>query len=318
MAAPASDTAPLRLVADAGGSNTRLALSRAGQLLDGSAESFANADWPSLEALMESYLAGQGAPSLEEMVVAVAGPVDGDIARLTNRNWQVETSALAARFGCARVHLLNDLSALGYAVPALAPSQLSEVRPGSGGAAQPRLAQSLVAGIGTGFNVSPVLATNGRVVCPAAEAGHPGLPLSIAEALRTDGLDPTGFPTVETLFSGRGFTAFCQQRTGEAELEGSAAIAAYGTEGREGVTAAVERYSTLIGLLLRDLSLYYMCAAGIYMAGSVARAVLSTAPGPCVTVLETPARIGKTAETPVWTIEDDRAALLGCAGFAFG
>ncbi|MFW8595207.1 glucokinase [Cribrihabitans neustonicus] len=317
MASPASEKAPLRLVADAGGSNTRLALGRAGQLLDGSAQSFPNADWPALEALMERYLADQGSPNLEEMVVAVAGPVDGNTARLTNRNWQVETSALAARFGCARVHLLNDLSALGYAVPSLAPSQLSEIRPGSG-ATQPQLAQSLVAGIGTGFNVSPVLATNGRVTCPAAEAGHAGLPLSIAEALRADGLDPTEFPTVETLFSGRGFTAYCRQRTGDAALEGSAAIAAYGAEGREGVSAAVERYSTLIGLLLRDLSLYYMCGAGIYMAGSVARAVLSTAPGPCVTVLETPARIGKTAETPVWTIEDDRAALLGCAGFAFG
>lgn len=317
MAAPASEKAPLRLVADAGGSNTRLALSRAGKLLEGSAESFPNTEWQSLEALMERYLKGQGSPELEEMVVAVAGPVDGSTARLTNRNWQVETSELAARFGCARVHLLNDLSALGYSVPALAPAQLSVVREGSG-APQPQLAQSLVAGIGTGFNVSPVLEVNGRVTCPAAEAGHPGLPLSIAEALRADGIDPTEFATVEDLFSGRGFTAYCRRRTGDADLEGSAAIDAYGNEGRADVTAAVERYSTLIGLLLRDLSLYYMCAAGIYMAGSVARAVLRTAPGPCIAVLETPARIGKTAETPVWTIEDDRAALLGCAGYAFG
>ena len=141
---------------------------------------------------------------------------------MTNRGWSIIAEDLARHFARPHVHLLNDLTALGYAVPHLRAEQLGEISAGAArGAGQ---GQSLVVGIGTGFNVSPVLEAAGHVLCPAAEAGHLTMPGSVINGLSAIGINPTQFPTIETLFSGRGLTAFCQEITGDTGLQGASAI----------------------------------------------------------------------------------------------
>ncbi len=303
----------IRLVADVGGTNSRLAQSEAGVLLPDTQASYVNADWQNLYDIIEAYFSRPMIQHPTEMVIAVAGPVNSECAHLTNRNWTIETSRLKRAFDCKQVHLLNDLTALGYAVPSLRPDQMSVVS--AGARKQTGLSQSLVVGIGTGFNVSQVLENAGNVLCPAAEAGHISMPLSVVEGLAAFGIAEDQFPTVEALFSGRGFTAFCQNLTGDTDLQGTAFVAAYNKPSAQGVTAAVDHYSTLLGHLLRDLSLSYMATSGIYLAGSVARAVVGVAGRHCVDILHRDCSIANIANIPVQTIEDDGAALLGCAGY---
>ena len=248
---------------------------------------------------------------LDDMVIAVAGPVQGDQALLTNRKWRILKTELLQRFGCKQVVLINDLSALGYAVPSMLTTQLRRIFNG------PTLAskngQSLVVGIGTGFNVSPVLSAPNSVHCFVAEAGHISMPKGVSDMLKAIGHSPCLFPTIETLFSGRGLTMFCQHVSGDDTLLGTTAVQSYKTSSNPTISNAIDHYAALIGQLLRDLSLVYMPSSGIYLAGSVARAVISISPARLIDVFAQPCGILGDRTPSLFTIEDDFAALYGCA-----
>lgn len=301
----------MRLVADVGGTNTRLALSQGGLILDGSAMSYANADWSSLYAVIDAYLPVQSGIRIDEMVVAVAGPVQNDAASLTNRNWSIKAGHLVNTFGCRSAVLLNDLTALGYSVPVLHADQIRTVFKGP--KKKTGRAQSLVVGLGTGFNVSPVLESTQTVFCPAVEAGHVSMPRSISEYLIELNCDPSFYPSVEDLFSGRGFTLFCQSKTKDPSLSGISAIAAYGGPNKTEVTTAINEYAGLLGLLLQELSLAYLPSSGIYLAGSVARAIVQVAASACIDTYKNPCNFNPANTPSIFVIEDDTAALNGCA-----
>ncbi|WP_375279814.1 glucokinase [Pseudooctadecabacter sp.] len=301
----------MRLVADIGGTNARIGLSLDGVIDAGSVQRFANDDWDRLDDMLRSYCQARPHVDIHDMVVAVAGPVQAGSAKLTNRNWQINATGLMDQFSCKQVHLLNDLTALGHAVPSFDPRQMVQIC--GDPAPTAALRRALVVGIGTGFNISQVITTKSVTICPPAEAGHVSMPVAIASRLRAFGCDPATFPTVETLFSGRGFTAFCRQMTGSADITGADAIDAY-TDGAN-ATQAVDAFATLMGYLLRDLSLTYMPSHGIFLAGSVARAVASTAPAPLIDVLQSPCSFRTQDKPSIYIAQDDGAALSGCANF---
>lgn len=305
----------MRLIADVGGTNTRLALSEAGVVLPDTVHSFPNADWDTLYDVVAAFWAARGQPQLTQSVLAVAGPVRDNNARLTNRDWEVSTAALAQITGNSPAYLINDLTALGYAAPVLREDQRRLVSAGEvrGGA----VSQSMVVGIGTGFNIAPVIETSGRVACPAIEAGHIGMPDSVGRRLPKLGLTRDAFPTIETLFSGRGFATFCNACTRQTGWTGPAAIAAYDAQAPSDITRAIDQYAALLGQLLRDLSLAYVPASGIYLAGSVARSLLQTAPEPCIRPFRAPGNALVCNTAPIWMIADDLAALSGCAQVSF-
>ena len=60
----------------------------------------------------------------------VAGAVTDNIARLTNVPWLVDVSMVAERTGLVNCLLLNDLEALGYAVPVLERSEFAVLQQG--------------------------------------------------------------------------------------------------------------------------------------------------------------------------------------------
>ena len=117
----------MRLIADFGGTNARVGLCENGVIKSNSIKRFSNADWDSLEDVLSAYCARHLSGALDEMVIAVAGPVQAGKAALTNRNWTIVDSELAQKFGCKRVALLNDLTALGYAVPMLSGDQAMQI-----------------------------------------------------------------------------------------------------------------------------------------------------------------------------------------------
>ena len=304
----------MRLVADIGGTNARVALSHAGLILAETIQHYANDEWDSLYAVLKDFLKTSEVQS-DEMVIAVAGPVSSGRARLTNRDWDIEVSKLKSLFGCHNVKLLNDLTALGHAAPILTTAQLRVVS--AGAPKQVGFSQSLIVGIGTGFNVSPVLEKSGIVHCPAVEAGHISMPMSVAIAISNLGIKAEQFDTIEILFSGRGFSRFCREITNDPKLEGSVAIARYDKSDAQEITKAIKAYSGLLGMVLRDLSMAYLPSSGIFLAGSIARAVLNVAPAPCIEELRRPCPILANFNPTCWTIEDDAAALTGCAEYAF-
>ncbi|MCR9126157.1 MAG: glucokinase [Rhodobacteraceae bacterium] len=284
------------LVADVGGTNTRLALALDGVVDPASIRRFANDAHAGFLPVVQSFLADAGVSRVDGAAIAVAGPTSARGGRLTNRDWSLDVPMIRG-FTDGPVRYLNDLKAMAYAVPGLSAAAAVAIVPETG--QPPDNGQGLVVGIGTGFNVSPLVRTDNGFVATDAEFGHTAMPSSVARRM-VDSLGAAAaarFATVESCFSGRGHAAARALLTDGADFE--------------------QTYAAWIGDLTRELILTFMPLGGVHFAGGVARAVL-TGPGRAAFVdrLTRPYALnGDLAAVPVRLITDDYAPLTGCARF---
>lgn len=310
-------TAAATVVADVGGTNTRVALAEGGQVRAGSIRRFTNASAEGLEAILASYLAEAGLDAPAGACVALAGPVQGDRAQMTNLGWHVTCDSLAQATGTGRVVLLNDLQAQGHALDYLDPACLLTLRHG---APSERDAARLVVGLGTGMNAAPVHRTPGGIFVPPSESGHVHLPQhgpgesQLARWLETN----HGFASVEDVLSGRGVERLWQWHSLQAGQEShrSAAQIMQALEAGDPIAQAVARsviHST--ARVLASLALIHLPLGGIFLIGGVARAF-----APWVNRFgfeEAFCEMGRFSDFvrdfPVHVVEDDFAALTGCA-----
>jgi len=169
------------LVADVGGTNSRLAQASKLGLDRSTIQHFQNDEFASFEDVIEAYLEGKKLDAVTSSCVAMAGPISDGQGTVTNRGWKISIEALNNVTGCQHSILLNDLTALGHAVGYLPDEQLTKISGDDGPVYTNR--QSLVIGIGTGFNTCPVIAAADGNVCMEVEAGHVGLPISVARKI---------------------------------------------------------------------------------------------------------------------------------------
>jgi glucokinase len=159
-----------RLLADVGGTNARFALETAPLRFEAVAV-LACADYPSLGAATQAYLAGVAAqhpgPVLHA-AIAIANPVDGDQVCMTNHHWSFSTVEMRELLGLDTLVVVNDFTALAMALPHLAPDQRVQV---GGGVPQGGRTIGLV-GPGTGLGVSGLVPAGRRWVALASEGGH--------------------------------------------------------------------------------------------------------------------------------------------------
>lgn len=295
------------LVADVGGTNTRMALATADGVIDGSIRRFRNAEHDGFISVMRRYLDQETPGPIKASCVAIAGPVLGGKARLTNRDWCFSSADIGSAAGTDRVVLMNDLAALALALPARSALHLS------GPAGTPASGQSLVVGVGTGFNVALTrLGAAGRQAF-AAETGHMSLPLPVWRIL-SDAL-PTmdGFTTVEDFFSGRGLERFMQAATGR-QISAADHIALAESGADADATRAISTYAAALGALTREFLCIYLPASGITFAGSVAAGLLtSRARQPFLDAfLDAPNPVLPAKSVNVSVITGDTEAVRGC------
>ena len=115
------------LVADIGGTNTRVALSNGVDVLKSSIRRFRNADYAGLQECLDEFITAEGGVKAKAVCVDVAGPVRNGQARLTNLDWDISTQSLTEATGVEHVALLNDLQAQGYALDHVADEDLIDV-----------------------------------------------------------------------------------------------------------------------------------------------------------------------------------------------
>jgi glucokinase len=307
------------LVADVGGTNARLALADPVSGALRAIEGFRNDDFADFSQVLRAYVAAVAPGRLAGCAVAIGGPVIGATARLTNRDWRFETTAIAqtlSDIGCGPVWLLNDLAALGHALDALHATQTMVLRPGS--RTRQGNGQRLVVGAGTGFNACLVKSTAPATLVMEAEVGHASLPGPLRRAIDAAlGAEADAFGSIEDVISGRGLRALHSARTGAPDTDPARIFsAAAAGPGPEADTVAL--HADLFGTLIAELSLLYMPLDGIWFAGSVARAQLSDANSARVIAALTKAETGiiHDAHVPLALIVDDRAPLTGVARFA--
>lgn len=302
------------LVADIGGTNTRVALARGPVVDRATVERFPNAHHADLGEVLSAYLAKRGLTDaqIEGACVAAAGPVHDGIATLTNLDWRIDRSTLAEALSAQPVAVLNDLQAQGHAIGFLDAGDLMEIVPQPPHSPQ---AAKLVVGIGTGFNACPVFDTgHGRFV-PPSEAGHVSLPSCNGRltALVAAMVERFGFASVEEVLSGRGISYLHKVLHG---IEADPAAIMAGLEAGEPLaleTGAV--FVEVMGAVVGDLALGHLPFGGIYLVGGVARAF-----APYLARFEFGLHMrakgrfsGFMEQFGVTVIRDDYAALTGCA-----
>lgn len=257
----------MKLGGDVGGTKTLLE-ARAGAftLLR---RRFENDGFPDFDALLETFLkevrAHHRAP-VTSACFAVAGPVVGSMARLTNRpDWTLDQDALTARHGLERVSLVNDFVGLTAGLPDLQPEETRELQPGR------RLSEAplLVVGPGTGCGVG--ILADGRPV--ASEGGHVAFAPFDAESFAL--WQALGGPgqrvTVEDVLSGRGLLACYQALSGIAgtQVVTPAEVSARATSGEPDATRAVRLLARCLGSFAGDLALTLLSRGGVYLAGGI-------------------------------------------------
>lgn len=301
------------LVADVGGTNARLGLAQDGALQHGTIARFRGEDYASFTEVLRAYLARQGHPAVTAACVAVAGPVSGGQARLTNRAWDFSEAELCRLTGADQALLINDMIALGHAVSSSAGAGARLLRAPASDA--PSNGQKLVVNAGTGFNICALKQALGNApTCLDAEEGHTGLSLSVWRLLAehcagSEWLDD--FAANETLFSGRGLARLHQALHKGQSCQAEQVVAA-AEAGDAAALCTSALYAEMFGLLCRDLALRFMPRDGLYLAGSVARSVAgqldwflrgfdACSSGPAI-----------APGIPLSVVENDLAALEGC------
>lgn len=299
------------LVADIGGTNTRVARAVAGVVDPGSLCRYRNADFPGLAQVLVHHLQVTQAPTPQAVCVALAGPVQDGAGQMTNLNWRISEGDLIAATGAPRARVLNDLQAQGYALPHL---PVASFTPLSGPA--PQGDSRLVVGIGTGFNIAPVRDAGGQTLVFAAEAGQTALPTPTpADRALADRLaDASGFTALEQAISGPGLAALHRALTGTERT--AAQILAADADGSDpAARTSVDTFLRLLGLTLSDLALCFLPHGGIYLCGGMSRAISPYLDRP--TFRDAFLSKGRFSDLmtrfPLIQITDDFAALTGCA-----
>jgi glucokinase len=306
------------LVADIGGTNTRVALADGRQIVAGTVRRYSNADYKGLETVLRRYIADENDVKIAAACVAVAGPVRDGSASMTNLDWTIDKNTVLRATDAKTVAILNDLQAQGHALGHLDPANIRTVIDGPAGHAN---AARLVVGVGTGFNAAPVFETDrGRLVTPS-ESGHVNLPIRTVQDLQLGQYvsNAHGFPAVEDVLSGRGLEQvynFLGTQSGTASKESAQTIMATCADKSDPIAIEAARiFTRILGTVCGNLALIQLPFGGVYLVGGVARAF-----APYLTdygFAEAFHDKGRFADFmknfSVSVIEDDYAALTGSA-----
>ena len=268
---------PWDIVADIGGTNTRLAARREGAISE--VEVFETTGPDGVLGAIRSYLAARAAP--RRGLFAVAGPVVDGGARLTNGGQLLATAALTEAIG-APAAVANDFEAAAWALATVGEEETEALQ----GPVTPPPGLRLLIGPGTGLGVAGLVPhPNGWAALPS-EGGHIGIsPVNDEEievfravARRWPearfGDDPLRIEA-EAILSGSGLPvlyAAVADALGEAgALTSPAEILADGRARKSaaaGLTIAI--FKRRLASVAGDLATAFNAAGGVYIAGGVA------------------------------------------------
>lgn len=157
------------LAGDIGGTKTNLAICdpEIGPREPLVEATLASAEFPSLEALVDSFISTVEF-KITRACFGVAGPVVGGRATITNLPWIMDERQLAESLSVTSVRLLNDLESIAYAIPRLEPHDLHMVNEGR---AASKGAIAVIAP-GTGLGEAFLTWEQDRYCAHPSEGGH--------------------------------------------------------------------------------------------------------------------------------------------------
>ena len=266
-----------RLVADIGGTNSRLALYDEGKSRLGSLQTFKNEEFGGFEQVLDQWFAGLDGPKPGRGCIAVAAPPGGDEVEMVNIDWRFSCNALADRFGLNKLTRINDFEANAHALPYLRTDELITLHAGRHSGMSSKLA---TLGPGTGLGGATVQNMGGTWYASACEPGHLGLSPANERELALFGslLEQVDDIYAELLVSGQGLVTLylaLARLDGRAPIHADpAAISTAALEGEPDAAEALGMFCALLGSVCGDFILANGAYGGLYLAGGIVPRIL--------------------------------------------
>jgi glucokinase len=305
----------LALVGDIGGTNSRFGLVEPGTTRVAEVAVQKNDNFASLEDSIAAYVKAKGVSGLAGAAIAVAGPVEGEVVHLTNRNWSFTRESLRKAADARQFRLLNDFEALALALPHLDGEDVVQV----GGELPQKPAVKIVLGPGTGLGMATLapLPQGGWMALPG-EVGHITLP--VVTQAEFDWRERMSKPGVlfesEDAITGGGLLRMYRAAAAVPTLETPEAVLQAALAGTD--EAAVRTLDQFIAWLARvagDAAMTMQAKGGVYLAGGIAPSIVDRLKsGPFRSIFEEKGRLAFVMRPiPVYVIVDKFPAFKGCA-----
>ncbi|MBU3078331.1 glucokinase [Sphingomonas quercus] len=272
---------------DIGGTHARFALAEveAGRVVHLAPEvTLKTAENASFQLAWEAFAEHLGRPLPRAAGIAIAGPVQGEVLKLTNNPWVIRPALIPEKLHVDAYTLVNDFGAVGHSV---AQADAAHLRHLCGPDTPfPDEGVITVVGPGTGLGVAHVLRRAGRYHVTETEGGH----VDYAPLDRTEDAILAHLRTLhrrvstERIVSGPGLVAIY---TALATLEGrpftpprdDKALWTVALDGSDSLAAAAfDRFCQALGSVAGDLALA-QGATGVVVAGGLGQRIADRLPG---------------------------------------
>jgi glucokinase len=258
----------LVLLGDIGATNARFALASKDKL--GEVRSFEVGQYPQFMDLKEV------SSPITHAVIAVAGPVVEQCAKLTNQAWTIDADELESTFGL-RARIINDFQAVALSLPLLR----SEDLVGIGGSKIEEGTPKAVLGPGTGLGVACLANSSRDPVIITSEGGHATLAGTceredrIIQYLR----GKFGHASAERAISGGGLENLYQAIAAVDGLTVGSPSAAEITNHAltrdcEIAYEALHTFCAFLGSFAGNVALTFGARGGVYIAGGISPRIL--------------------------------------------
>jgi glucokinase len=160
-------------VADVGGTHARFAIAKlnGGNVVSlGEPVTLKTAEHGSFQLAWQEFGRRAGIDLPNELAIAFAGPVGGEVLKLTNNPWVIRPALIKERLGVDRYVVVNDFGAVGYAVATLPDEHFRHLcgpdKP------LPKEGVTSIVGPGTGLGVASLLRKTDHYEVIETEGGH--------------------------------------------------------------------------------------------------------------------------------------------------
>ena len=268
-------------VADIGGTNSRLAVSRSGKVDPATISRYLNSDFSKFERVVKDFrkTAALGV-QFDAAAVSVAGPVKSGFARLTNCDWAIESESVAKAAGCRSSSIINDLAATGHGLGSANPEDIIAIVSGDNDdwSDESAVVKQLIVNVGTGFNTSLVITTDSGTIVSDSECGRVTLPVRSNEDhdLKRYIEQAAGYAGVEHVLSGRGVELvhdWVCRRLPSGGPAGQYPIRETGFSGSRQSVETGRHMTRMLATVVGDMALHHLPNGGIYLVGGVVNAL---------------------------------------------
>ncbi len=262
-------------VADVGGTHARFALADVarGQVESlGEPVTLKTAEHASFRTAWAEFGRQLGAPLPDGLAMAFAGPVGGEVLKLTNNPWVIRPALMEETLGVTRLRIVNDFGAIAFAVGALGAEHYLHLCGPDG--PLPETGVTTIIGPGTGLGVAQLLKENGQSHVIETEGGHLDFaPLdSLEDQMLVHLRRSFRRVSVERIVSGSGlvniYNALAAIEDRAVTPPEDKALWAAALEGRDALTsAALDRFCLSLGAVAGDLALAHGANAVVIAGG---------------------------------------------------